>query len=108
MDRAVDRLFKCVEAFPNAVFIVIKSEVERNKGKNENAQRVGGVKEISNWQDGAEFDLLTMAGEYYDKPCCRWRNQVGRSQSGDGHISVGDEVKACLQAAIFTHTNIWH
>lgn len=43
------------------------------------------------------------------------RNQVGRSQPGDWHISVGDEVKAAsklLCVNLHTHTriktNTWH
>lgn len=38
-----------------------------------------------------------MTGRYYKKPRCGWRNQVGRSQPGDWHVSVGDEVKAAFQ-----------
>lgn len=71
------------------------------------------MKEINNRQEGVEFDLYTLTGRYYEKPCCGWRNQVGRSQPGDWHISVGDEVKASfklLRVKTHTrrHTNIWH
>lgn len=77
---------------------------------------VGGVKEINNRQgEGAQFDLYTMTGRYYENPRCGRRNRVGRSQPGDWHISVGDEVKAAfklLRVNLHTnsgrHANIWH
>ncbi len=43
-------------------------------------------------------------------PCCGWRNQAGRSQPGDWHIAVGDDVKAafkllCVNLHTHTHTH---
>lgn len=55
------------------------------------------LKEINNRQEGVELDLCTLTGRYYEMPCCGWRNQAGRSQPGDWHISVGDEVKAAFK-----------
>lgn len=58
---------------------------------------VGGVKEFNNQQESTEFDLYTMTGRSYEKPCCGWRNEAGRSQLGGWHVSVGDEVKATFK-----------
>lgn len=68
---------------------------------------MGGVKEFNNQQESVEFDLYTMTGRYYEKPCCGWRNEVGRSQLGGWHISVGDEVKGAfklLSVNLYTDT----
>lgn len=55
------------------------------------------MKEFNNQQESVEFDLYTMTGRYYEKPCCGWRNEAGRSQLGGWHISVGDEVKVAFK-----------
>lgn len=73
------------------------------------------MKEFNNQQESVEFDLYTMTGRYYEKPCCGWRKEVGRSQLGGWHISVGDEVKVAFkllgifaQTHSLRHTSIWH
>lgn len=53
--------------------------------------------------------MYTLTCRYYEKPCCGWRIQVGRSQPGDWHISVGDEVRSafkllCVNLHTHTHT----
>lgn len=54
-----------------------------------------------------EFDLCS-DGRYYKNPCCGWRNQVGRSQPGGWHVSVGDEVKAAFkQLCVDPRTHIY-
>lgn len=53
-----------------------------------------------------EFDLYTLTGRYYELSCCGWKNQAGRSQSGDWHISVGDEVEAAFKLLCVKHTHI--
>ncbi len=89
----MDGLFKCAK----------NSTIKSERG-------VGGAKEINNRQEGVEFDLYTLTGRYYEKPCCGWKIQVGRSQPGDWHISVGDEVRSafkllCVNLHTHTHTH---
>lgn len=45
----------------------------------------------------AEFDAYSLTGRCNKLPRCGWRNQAGRSQPGDWHISVGDEVEAAFK-----------
>lgn len=64
------------------------------------------MKEFNNQQESVEFDLYTMTGRYYEKSCCGWRKEVGRSQLGGWHVSVGDEVKAAFKLlSVNLHTD---